>query len=65
MKKLDLQKLKGLDVDSARSLIKEHDLVSRVVEHNGKQCIVTADFRTDRVSLYIKNNLVIKASFNG
>lgn len=65
MKKIELKELIGLSLEDSIIKIKEHGLVSRVVENNGKTCMVTSDFRTDRISLYVKNDIVIKANFIG
>lgn len=53
--------LKGKTKEEAKALIKESGCCVRIAEENDIGGVGTADFRTDRINLHIKNNKVVDA----
>lgn len=58
----DINLLEDLEEKEAVALIKNAGMKARVCERNGKSFVVTRDFKTDRVNLYIAYDKVYKAS---
>ena len=57
----DLNSLEDLEEKEAIALVKAAGMKCRVVERNGKNFIVTMDYRLDRVNLYIAFDKVYKS----
>jgi hypothetical protein len=51
----------GMDEQSAKAYIKTKGFISRVVHRDGQDFIVTADYSTSRINLYVEKNKVFKA----
>ena len=57
-----LKRLLGMNESDARTLIYENNYMSRVVHRDGEDFMVTADYRYDRVNLYISGGIVFDAT---
>lgn len=57
-----LKRLIGMNESDARTLIYENNYMSRVVHRDGEDFMVTADYRYDRVNLYISGGIVFDAT---
>ena len=57
-----LKRLIGMNESDAKALIYENNYMSRVVHRDGEDFMVTADFRFDRVNLYISGGIVFDAT---
>ncbi|MEN9923647.1 MAG: hypothetical protein RIS09_1161, partial [Actinomycetota bacterium] len=57
-----LKRLIGMSEDEARALIWDNNYMSRVVHRDGEDFMVTADYRYDRINLYINGGIVFDAT---
>lgn len=48
--------------DEAKALIWDNNYMSRVVHRDGEDFMVTADYRYDRINLYINGGIVFDAT---
>lgn len=62
MKKLDLEYLVGKTKSEVQELSEKNGYSFRITGENDINYMITCDFRTDRINVKIKNNIVIEAS---
>ncbi len=61
MTETEVQSLVGLSVDEARSQVQARGGVLRVRAEDGESFMVTADFRTDRVDVWVEVGRIASA----
>jgi hypothetical protein len=59
----DINTIIGKPKEEAFLIIQENNMVSRIMEEDGVSKIGTFDFRSDRINLSLKNNIVIDFDF--
>lgn len=53
-----IEKFKGINIGDAQEFAMSFDLRVRVVKIDGEPCIITADFRTDRINVEVENDII-------
>jgi len=51
----------GWHKDEAKEFIESQGYIMRITSVNGRPCIITADFRTDRVDVDVVNDIIVNA----
>jgi len=56
-----VKKVIGLSEETAKKMIEENNFLVRIMLRDGKPLRGDCSYRKNRINLYIKNNIVVKA----
>lgn len=59
MKEFDINTIIGKTKEEAKEIINNHGYKFRITSENDINYIITTDFRSDRINVDLKNNIVI------